>query len=609
MGEDVDGIGIEIDDTGSSGGEGDNLLTSPKVIGTGIGALATGIAGGIYEYLNPGGLQEGFQETSEHLKHIPQPIINTVKLVVTRVIPPLAGGYLGSIVGARREKKKMAQDAENLKSKELKDTVDIGITMFVDAKDGEGGMRNEMKIRTMKSGKLTEIFPGGDGRVIANAISVAAEKASHDSIVLDLDRHIDFMANASVRNWYSEQCVDYMKIEAETRKGAIYDYEKYYGAWTFEPQFTDKAGEKDEKSVKKIRYINFHESEVVKTIAFCNAKDIEEGRETGTTLNDICTEEGRKNAYTDQLMEYITDFVPRAMDRKRFVALAQITKEKLRLEKEGKDLPFIEVPVKVRGTDQEEAIKKVGDMVLAQISDTEKAATTSPEDLVERGGNFFPSEPTKNNDHLSFEPRETTEESPLLYKGFNGTVSGIFTGNEDPSLGATGNDTILLGKKNGKFAIPGGFIASPEETAESAFFRESGEEAIDLETSGITQEALMANHKVIYEGPIVSDRNGTDSNIHDRVTHCRLPQGGGLTLRKKGENPDKTEQFEDVQFYSIPELISSGAMSNFYESQGAVVKAFVISQINESLKGGNASIFQNLPDMDLGQMKGRLELE
>ena len=560
-------------------------------------------------------------------KIIPPKYQETIMKILSPILLFLFG-WFGRGLMSRRE-------FRNLSNNQLRKLLNISLTYFLEG--------NSMRIITLLEDELEDVFTGRLGQALCTYIDRRAQNTTHDQIVINLidegdTRNPERRAKQvydTLRNVIFDRYVNPLRTMAEAISGKEYTEIKMVGVLTEEPQFTrDGQVEANADTQQKKRLLIFPENYMTTVLEFCKTRAEQLGGDATaeTVMESICSEGSNKSPDTDALVEYMIeniDNLPRTIDRKRFVAMAQVARE-IRDKKPHarfaipvpKERDFLEETL---GEEAAAEIQKVfgrGAELKQALVETfiELRARTQPERMAEllreRGGEFFATEERMNSAQLSFQMREPAPKpGELFYEGLNGTTTTILTNKdkillvtkEDPSSGALTR------------ALPGGFVKDAEVSRRQTGLAETAEEAIDIEKSsaGVLSaiEGKMQTAEAVYHGPVVSRRNhpdGSDAQIWDHVYHAQLDDVEGIELRGKAIDPDAVDKQENVgnaQWYNIADLFRKGIINNMFESHGTVLREWCIEHLRRLEDPGYSdqpSAFANIPGKDVGFMMGAL---
>lgn len=485
---------------------------------------------------------------------------------ILNLIVALLGVGFGYVVGNFNTSLRDLITRWKLRMMELDDLLDVSVTRFVNGR---------MEIRTQLEEDLRELLPGERNGILVKWIKQAAKKTTHDHVVLNLaaaDPEVDArkLIYDTLRNIVYGRFVNVLEQVSRTQFSHRIDLVRFVGVLTCEPQFNhnppraelpvatievvakdSRKKKKKAETKRKVRLLLFTAKSLADFLHWTRMQAVSLGRSPEEFLDELCSEHhvvlGQVHplpkGYGDgkrinELMAHMGK-PERAIDRKRYVAMAQVARA---IQKGESHLRF-DVPVPRQGTQ-----------------------CPKPDSL---SGFYFPADAGRREADslkaLSFEPRKAIPPGGLFYKGPNGTATAIVN---------RGGEILLIRKTlQGRttWALPGGFLLQDQPAPRENLVRELCEEAVMAEPGDalyaeLRQQSLKA--ELVYLGPVLDARCEAEAWIVDHVYHLDCT-GMTFELRKQGAR-DTTEEVEEAQWVPLGSVFGE----ELFASHGTMILAW-----------------------------------
>jgi ADP-ribose pyrophosphatase YjhB (NUDIX family) len=491
------------------------------------------------------------------------------------------------------------KNARKVRSHSLGDLVDVSLTSF---------QHGAMHIRTQWELPLTHLLAGELNETLVRKIQRASQSTRPNAIILSQESLQAYakLINDAVRNQIYGRQVNVLDVVGRQARGEVFESAAFVGALTCEPRFRILCEEgvdflevlppkaKPEPgglSKQKIRVLLFPRDSIQALLAWTRREAPDHGTTPSALLDELCNEHHvewasagstpeankirkrleRNGGVTQEGAGAIDHLIkelgtpPRPLDRKRYVAMAQVARlwQTAREKGTGPQGFFeLEVPIPRPASD----------------------------------ALFFPGSPDAERDSLArlSHPRKIAPLGPgeLYYHGPNGTATGLVT---------RGDSVLLLRKTQaGKtwWALPGGFLRHDDDLdrplpPREELARELAEEAIacnpgEPQFEGLRERTNRA--ELIFVGRVRDPRETSRSWVRDHVYALDLSDFPGHELRARGVRDD-AEEVGNAQWMPLAGLFREPGpgerpvMENCFASHGPMLRAWLAREVRRSAAG------------------------
>ncbi|MBU6300173.1 MAG: hypothetical protein KGS60_01355 [Verrucomicrobia bacterium] len=514
------------------------------------------------------------------------------------------------------------KNARKVRSHSLSDLVDVSLTYF---------QHGAMHIRTQWELPLTHLLAGELNETLVRKILSASQSTKPDAIILSEKQLGDFtkLINDAVRNQIYGRQVNVLDVVGRQARGEVFESAAFVGALTCEPRFQppeegfhflevlppNAKSKSGGLSKQKIRVLLFPRDSIEALLAWTRREATATETTPSALLDELCEEhhvefksagstpgadEFRKKlersgrvtlegeGAIDRLIKELGT-PPRPLDRKRYVAMAQVARLWQKAREPGTETCARRKAKRMTGLWQKarEPGTETGNQGFFEL---EVPIPRPTSDAL-----FFPGSPDAERDSLArlSHPRKIAPLGPgeLHYHGPNGTATGLVT---------RGDSVLLLRKTQaGKtwWALPGGFLRHDalyrplpprEELA-----RELAEEAIACDPGQPQFDKLQERTnraELVFVGRVRDPRETSRSWVRDHVYALDLSDLPDLVLRARGVRDD-AEEVGDAQWMPLAGLFlepgpgEQPVIENCFASHGPMLRAWLAREVRRSAAG------------------------